>query len=128
RGGEHGNVGLREEFAELGMRLDVVGQDDARNGVLRRKLSPGDGREQDVVAVAGGDDDGATAQVLHDALGGHGADNEAFDADVGAAGAGVEPAGVDVLSDLGKVGAGEDGLDGEDTEERNPEALETAAG
>ena len=122
------DISLGEEFAEFRVRLNIIGEDDTGDVAVGGELGAGDGGEDNVVAVAGGDNEGAGLEVLDDAFGGHSADYDAGDALFGAAAAGVDPASADLLGDLGEVGGGEQLLHGQDAEEGHAEAGEAFAG
>src|SRR5690606_35249678 len=122
-GGDHGNVRLGQQFHDLRVGHDVAGEDDAGNDLFVRNAGRSDGGKNDVVAVAGGDDEDAGLEVINHAARGHGPNHKPVNPLVDPLGFAVDPAPVHFLDHLGEVGGAEHLLNRENTEQRDAEAL-----
>ena len=78
-GEEHGEIKLANHFHGRGAGAEIVGEDEAAEGLGGVGLCGGGGGQHDVFAVAGRDDEGAAPEVLGHVVGGHGCDNDVLD-------------------------------------------------
>lgn len=121
------DLGSPEEFHEFGVGQDVACEEQAGDGWFAGQPAAGHGGEDDVVAVAGGDDEDAWLHKVYDAFGGHGTDDDAVNALAFAIFFSADPSGAGFVDDLPEVGGGEGLALRDDTEEGDAESFQAFA-